>query len=92
MKKIALLLLFSSFTVAKSNYHGKPSRNDSVVVHVCALSPFSNFYAEAAMSEQTARHKTSRRCELGQGSIFCKAQDAKCSTSKKVLYLTAVEY
>lgn len=85
MKKIALLLLlFSSFTVAKSNYHGKPSRNDSVVVHVCALSPFSNFYAEAAMSEQTARHNTSRRCELGQGqgSIFCKAQDAKCSTSK----------
>ncbi|HGM9945482.1 TPA: hypothetical protein ACKRWH_000240 [Providencia rettgeri] len=87
MKKIALLfLLFSSFAVAKSNYHGKASRNDSVVVHVCALSPFSSFYAEAAMSEQTARNKTSRRCELGQGqgqgSIFCKAQDAKCSTSK----------
>lgn len=61
MKKIALLfLLFSRFAVAKSNYHGKPSRNDSVVVHVCALSPFSNFYAEAAMSEQTARNKTSR--------------------------------
>ncbi|EML0360698.1 hypothetical protein AB7459_00730 [Providencia rettgeri] len=85
MKKITLLfLLFSRFAVAKSHYHGKPSRNDSVVVHVCALSPFSNFYAEAAMSEQIARNKTSRRCELGQGqgSIFCKAQDAKCSTSK----------
>lgn len=85
MKKLILLLIFfTGFTYAKSNYHGNSSRHDIEVVHICALSPFSEFYAEAAKSEQNAREKTARRCELGQGkgSIFCKAKDAKCSTSK----------
>ncbi|HDN2509976.1 MULTISPECIES: beta/gamma crystallin-related protein [Providencia] len=83
-KRILLLILFTSFSYAKSNYHNNSSRHDTQVVHICALSPFSEFYAEAAFSEQNARQKTSRRCELGQGkgSIFCKAKDAKCSTSK----------
>lgn len=85
MKKLTfLLLLVTGFSDAKPNYHGHSSRHDTQVVHICALSPFSTFYAEAAFSEQNAREKTSRRCELGQGkgSIFCKAKDAKCSTSK----------
>ncbi|MGG4607155.1 beta/gamma crystallin-related protein [Providencia sp. Me31A] len=85
MKKLILLLvLFCGFAVAKPSYHSNYSRNDTIPVYICALSPFSEFYAEVGISEQVARQKAARRCELerGQRSIFCKAKDAKCSSSK----------
>ncbi|MBO1916365.1 hypothetical protein J4727_13725 [Providencia rettgeri] len=83
MKKIALLLLlFSSFTVAKSNYHG----NHPVMICCCTCLRFISFSTSMQKLQCLSKQRDTkpRRCELGQGqgSIFCKAQDAKCSTSK----------
>ncbi|RUT65772.1 hypothetical protein CKG00_04655 [Morganella morganii] len=59
---------------------------NSETIFICRLSPFSDMYVEAGITEVLARKNASHRCQLtqGDGSIFCKEADAKCSVSKLI--------
>ncbi len=86
MKKLTLLLiLFSAVVSARSGGHGN-YRHQPETIYICRLTPFSDFHIEAGITEDLARKNTARRCQLtqGDGSIFCKEADAKCSVSKLI--------
>lgn len=86
MKKLTLLLiLFSAVVSARSGGHGN-YRYEPDTIYICRLTPFSDFHIESGITEDLARKNTSRRCQLtqGDGSIFCREADAKCSVSKLI--------
>lgn len=93
-KKVAVMkkniLLSISFIVSllfltgfSSDHYGKGR------VYVCTLAPFTDIFADVARTEDYARYKVQKRCEKdkGEGSLFCKAQEAKCTISSIELTL-----
>ncbi|EMJ7186209.1 hypothetical protein D8T49_05565 [Vibrio vulnificus] len=52
-------------------------------VYVCSLKPFIDSFSEAGRTEEYARLNVRNSCEKqhGEGSIFCRASDAKCELS-----------
>ncbi|MEQ5117750.1 hypothetical protein [Morganella morganii] len=86
MKKLTLLLmLFSAIASARSGGHGG-YRYEPETIFICRLSPFTDMYIEAGITEALARKNTSHRCQMsqGDGSIFCREDEAKCSVSKLI--------
>ncbi|WP_279151916.1 beta/gamma crystallin-related protein [Photobacterium iliopiscarium] len=96
MKKILFLttlLGFSTASYADLHFEFKNVNNlnnnngsNSGRVYVCTLKPFSDVFADVGVTEDMARYKVQRRCEKskGEGSIFCKAKEAKCVESSLV--------
>ncbi|WP_394165551.1 beta/gamma crystallin-related protein [Photobacterium piscicola] len=96
MKKILFLttlLGFSTASYADLHFEFKNVNNlnnnngsNSGRVYVCTLQPFRDVFADVGITEDMARYKVQRRCEQsqGEGSIFCKAKEAKCVESSLI--------
>ncbi|MDD9158020.1 hypothetical protein PVK64_17800 [Aliivibrio sp. S4TY2] len=85
MKKIYMLITLLSFS---SISNAAFNSNNGQEVYVCTLQPFNDIFADVGITEDIARYKVGKRCEIKQGgnSIFCKPKDASCSVS----YLTGM--
>lgn len=86
MKKtifLIALLACSSSSLAGYNFHSGNEHS----VYICLLEPFQETFMDAGLTEKYARYKTQLRCEesQGEGSIFCKARNAKCTESSLML-------
>ena len=94
MKKILFLTTLLGFSTAShadlhlefknvNNINNNGNNSNSSRVYVCTLQPFRDVFADVGVTEDMARYKVQRRCEKsqGEGSIFCKAKEAKCVES-----------
>ena len=76
---LVVLLCFSAVANANSYFN----QSNEIPVYVCTIRPFSETFADVGLSEDIARYKVSKRCQLTQGdnSIFCRANKASCIVS-----------
>ena len=75
---LTFLLGFASFSQASSHNHHNKSK-----IYVCTIKPFTQVFADAGITENTARAKVAERCNQSEGghSMFCKPERASCITT-----------
>lgn len=86
MKNILFLTLILSFPSASNvvfNYNNSGGAGNNQPIFICALRPFQDIFMDIGMTEDIARYKVEKRCEMAQkgSSIFCKGKKATCSVS-----------